>query len=198
VKFTLNTLGAPTWTLEDTAMHARAYGYAGVDLRLLDGEVISLDSVRANRARIKELFAADELPVASLQTSVRLATREPQIRQAALEEGTAWIDLAASGHRQSWPQLKSWIGDVRCRRRSVRAEHHEPDPTSQPQHGAPVHSQYRHSAQHERDAVYRAVGIRGARVRIRGTAQLRAASHHDFCSTGVTLALFALLASVRR
>jgi sugar phosphate isomerase/epimerase len=95
VKFTLNTLGAPAWTLEETAKNARDYGYAGVDLRLIDGEVISIDAVRANRQRIKELFPADELPVATLATSVRLATREPRIRQATLEEGHAWIDLAA-------------------------------------------------------------------------------------------------------
>ena len=95
MKFTLNTLGAPTWTLEQTARNARAYGYAGVDLRLIDGEVISLALVRANRERIKELFPVDELPVATLATSVRLATREPQIRHATLEEGNAWIDLAA-------------------------------------------------------------------------------------------------------
>jgi sugar phosphate isomerase/epimerase len=95
VKFTLNTLGAPAWTLEETAKKARSYGYAGVDLRLIDGEVISLDSVRANRQRIRALFPVDELPVATLATSVRLATREPQIRKATLEEGNAWIDLAA-------------------------------------------------------------------------------------------------------
>lgn len=95
MKFTLNTLGAPAWTLEETAQNAQAYGYAGVDLRLIDGEVISLESVRANRERIKQLFPVDKLPVATLATSVRLATREPQIRQATLEEGHAWIDLAA-------------------------------------------------------------------------------------------------------
>jgi len=95
VKFTLNTLGAPAWTLEETARNARAYGYAGVDLRLIDGEVISLDSVLANRERIKELFPVDDLPVATLATSVRLATREPQIRRATLDEGHAWIDVAA-------------------------------------------------------------------------------------------------------
>ena len=95
MKFTLNTLGAPTWTLEETAKHARAYGYAGVDLRLIDGEVITLDSVHANRTRIQTLFPVDELPVATLATSVRLATREPQVRAATLEEGKAWIDLAA-------------------------------------------------------------------------------------------------------
>jgi sugar phosphate isomerase/epimerase len=95
MKFTLNTLGAPAWSLEETARQARAYGYDGIDLRLLDGQVISPDSVRANRSRIKALFPADELPVAVLATSVRLATREPSTRQATLDEAHQWIDLAA-------------------------------------------------------------------------------------------------------
>jgi fatty-acyl-CoA synthase len=95
VKFTLNTLGAPNWSLEETARNARAYGYDGVDLRLLDGEVISLESVRANRDRIRALFPKDELPVAVLATSVRLATADPVVRQATLDEARAWIELAA-------------------------------------------------------------------------------------------------------
>ncbi len=95
MKFTLNTLGAPGWSLEQTAKNARAYGYDGVDLRLLDGEVITLESVRANRARLKSLFPADELPLAVLATSVRLATSHPATRQETLDEGHQWIELAA-------------------------------------------------------------------------------------------------------
>jgi fatty-acyl-CoA synthase len=94
VKFTLNTLGAPSWTLEETARHAREYGYDGVDLRLLDGEVISLDSVRANGDRISRLFPPQELPVSVLATSLRLATRA--LKDQTLEEGHDWIDLAAA------------------------------------------------------------------------------------------------------
>src|SRR5258708_25900921 len=95
MKFTLNTLGAPSWSLEETARNARAYGYAGVDLRRLDGEVISLESVRATRDRIRALFPKDELPVAVLATSVRLATADPVVRQTTLHEARAWIELAA-------------------------------------------------------------------------------------------------------
>jgi sugar phosphate isomerase/epimerase len=95
VKFTLNTLGAPNWSLEETASKARAYGYAGVDLRLLDGETITVDAVRGNVRRIRALFPATELPVTVLATSVRLATREPTVREQTLEEGHQWIDLAA-------------------------------------------------------------------------------------------------------
>jgi sugar phosphate isomerase/epimerase len=95
MKFTLNTLGAPNWTLEETSAKAREYGYDGVDLRLLDGDIITVASVQANRARIKSLFPAAELPVAVLATSVRLATRDPAVRGATLEEGHEWIELAA-------------------------------------------------------------------------------------------------------
>ena len=94
VRFTLNSLGAPNWTLEETATRARAYGYDGVDLRLLDGEVITLQSVGANKARIKSLFALNDLPVAVLATSVRLATRDPGVRAQTLDEAHQWIDLA--------------------------------------------------------------------------------------------------------
>src|ERR1700730_8100038 len=95
MKFTLNTLGAPNWNLEETARNARAYGYAGVDLRLLDGDVITLESVRANKHRLRTLFPTHELPLAVLATSVRLATADPAIRQKTLAEAHAWIDLAA-------------------------------------------------------------------------------------------------------
>jgi fatty-acyl-CoA synthase len=95
MKFTLNTLGAPGWTLEETAANARAYGYSGVDLRLIDGQLIDLAVVRANRQRIKAVFAPGDLALAVLATSVRLAVREPRARQATLDEARQWIDLAA-------------------------------------------------------------------------------------------------------
>src|SRR5260370_23788469 len=95
MKFTVNTLGAPTWDLEATARNARAYGYDGVDLRLLDGDVITLDAVRANSDRIANLFPPDELPVTVLATSVRLATKDPAVREKTLDEAHQWIDLAA-------------------------------------------------------------------------------------------------------
>ena len=95
MRFTLNTLGAPGWNLEETARNARAYGYAGVDLRLLDGETITLDLVRANRQRLIQLFDPVELPLTVLATSVRLATAQPSVRGETLAEAHAWIDVAA-------------------------------------------------------------------------------------------------------
>src|SRR5947208_1335422 len=95
MKFTLNTLGAPGWTLEDVARNARTYGYAGVDVRLIDGDVISLESVRANRGRLRALFQDADLPIAVLATSVKLATADPEVRRKTAEEMSEWVDLAA-------------------------------------------------------------------------------------------------------
>jgi sugar phosphate isomerase/epimerase/MOSC domain-containing protein YiiM len=95
VRFTLNTLGAPAWSLEETARNARAYGYAGIDLRLLDGEVITLDAVRAQRRRLRALFPPTELPIAVLATSVRLTAPDAAARRQRADEIGAWVDLAA-------------------------------------------------------------------------------------------------------
>ena len=92
----MNTLGAPGWTLEEVARNARAYGYAGVDLRLIDGEVITLAAVRANCERLQNLFPDDELPIAVLATSVRVASAESASQQQqVVDEARAWIELAA-------------------------------------------------------------------------------------------------------
>ncbi len=95
MKLTVSTLGSPAWTLEDTATKARAYGFAGVDLRLLDGEVITVASVRANADRIRALFSANTIPIASLGTSIRIAVADPSAISTTNTELRQWVDVAA-------------------------------------------------------------------------------------------------------
>ena len=95
MKLTVSTLGSPAWTLEDTAAKARAYGFDGVDLRLLDGEVITVDSIRANADRIRDLFPAGVFPVTSLGTSIRIAVADPAAITAIDTELRAWVTVAA-------------------------------------------------------------------------------------------------------
>ncbi len=70
MKFTLNTLGCPGWTLEHAAEMAREYGYDGVDLRLLDGAVATPALLRANLDRIRRLFRPDGLRLEVLASGV--------------------------------------------------------------------------------------------------------------------------------
>ena len=41
MKIGWSTLGNPDWTIEQIAQAAKEYGYDGVELRILDGEVIT-------------------------------------------------------------------------------------------------------------------------------------------------------------
>jgi sugar phosphate isomerase/epimerase len=95
MRYTLNTLGAPSWSLEVTAREAARYGYDGVDLRLLDGEVVSLDLVRAQRERLRRLFPRAGLPITVLGTSIRLVVADPTLQEQLDRELAEWVELAA-------------------------------------------------------------------------------------------------------
>ncbi|MBV9357121.1 MAG: sugar phosphate isomerase/epimerase [Chloroflexi bacterium] len=95
MRYTLNTLGAPGWSLEVTAREAARYGYEGVDLRLLDGEVVSLDLVRSQRQRLRRLFPRNRLPITVLGTSVRLVVADPTLQEQVDRELAEWVELAA-------------------------------------------------------------------------------------------------------
>ena len=96
MKFTLNTLGCPSWTLEQAASNARAYGYQGVDIRLIDGEVASPALVRASQERILRLFSPEGLPVPVLATSVQFSSADESVRARNEAELREFIALAAA------------------------------------------------------------------------------------------------------
>lgn len=98
MKFTLNTLGCPGWTLERAACAAREYGYDGVDLRLLDGEVATPELIWENRERIRRLFgpnASDRLPITVLATSAHFSMTDGSERGQNEALVRQYIDLAA-------------------------------------------------------------------------------------------------------
>ena len=47
MKLIYSTLGCPNWSLEHAADAALASGYVGLEVRVLDGEIISADLPRA-------------------------------------------------------------------------------------------------------------------------------------------------------
>jgi fatty-acyl-CoA synthase len=90
----LSTRGTPAWNLETVAERARAYGYAGIDLRLIDGEVISCAAVRAHLGRLRALFAPSDLPLVVLATSVRIAQATTAATDRVVADALEWIALA--------------------------------------------------------------------------------------------------------
>jgi sugar phosphate isomerase/epimerase len=75
--------------VEQVAERTREYGYDGVELRLLDGELFGPDLDAAERRRVREVFSGAGLPLATLDTSVRIAADD-----APAEDLKGWIELA--------------------------------------------------------------------------------------------------------
>ena len=104
-KLAFTTLGCPGWSLEQVVAGAREYGYDGVELRLLDGEIIGADLPANERQRIRATFAAAALPICCLDTSVRIAAGDAA---AATAELRAFVALA---HEIGAPLLRVFGGE---------------------------------------------------------------------------------------
>src|SRR6266852_1358152 len=98
MKFAFSTLGCPSWSLEQVAKAATEYGYTGVELRVLDGEIISPALVRANRRRIQSLFGDGSPAIVGLGTSVRFSMPDDAARTENERELLEFVELAAELH----------------------------------------------------------------------------------------------------
>lgn len=104
-KLAFTTLGCPAWSLDQVVRGAREYDYDGVELRLLDGEIIGADLAANERRRIREAFAAANLPICCLDTSVRVAAGDAA---ATTDELRAFVALA---HEIGAPLVRVFGGE---------------------------------------------------------------------------------------
>lgn len=95
MKLGFNTLSCPDWSLERVAEMARTHGYDGVELRLIDGEVISAESLRANRARIRRLFDGQGPRLLALAASSHLSGDDLERRAGELAAVREVLAVAA-------------------------------------------------------------------------------------------------------
>ncbi|HLZ58447.1 MAG TPA: sugar phosphate isomerase/epimerase family protein [Ktedonosporobacter sp.] len=109
MKLAFSTLACPRWSIEQVVENAVRLGYDGIELRLLDGEVI--DPVKdAIKVRQAIALARDNgIDVCTLDTSCRFNQHDPQVREAHLTDLFNWIDLA---HEQEVPILRVFGGAV--------------------------------------------------------------------------------------
>lgn len=71
LRLAFSTLGCPDWSLERVVEAVREYGYDGIELRLVDGELLPPHPPDAERARIREVLRG--VPVVAVDTSLRMA-----------------------------------------------------------------------------------------------------------------------------
>jgi len=91
LRIAFSTLAFPDVTLASAVSLGRRWGYAGVELRLIDGELIDPSMSATDRTRVKRTVAAAGLPVVAVDSSIRLTDDDPgpQLRQF-LELASDW------------------------------------------------------------------------------------------------------------
>jgi sugar phosphate isomerase/epimerase len=77
IRIAFSTLAFPDASLASVISLGRRWGYAGVELRLIDGELIDPRMPAAARARVKRTVTAAGLPVVAVDSSIRLTGEDP-------------------------------------------------------------------------------------------------------------------------
>jgi fatty-acyl-CoA synthase len=95
MKLAFSTLACPGWTLDQAVAAARQYGYEGLELRLLDGELLRPDLDVEARRRVRALCTDAGLPIVCVDTSLRIAQPDPAAREEQARDGLAFLELAA-------------------------------------------------------------------------------------------------------
>lgn len=89
-----STLGCPDWSLERAVEQAVADGYAGLEVRVLDGQIIPSDMPADQRAEIRKLMQRNGLVIAGIGASTRFSSPDPAERRKNQEELRRYLELA--------------------------------------------------------------------------------------------------------
>jgi len=95
MKLAFTTLACPKWTLEQAADAAKRYGYEGLELRLLDGELLQPNLSIEARRRVRKVSKDSGIPIMCVDTSVRIAQPDATERAAQTRDGLALLEMAA-------------------------------------------------------------------------------------------------------
>jgi sugar phosphate isomerase/epimerase len=76
LRIAFSTLAFPDATLAEATSLGRSWGYAGVELRLIDGQLIDSSMPAAKRVRVKQTIASSRLPIVSVDSSIILTAED--------------------------------------------------------------------------------------------------------------------------
>jgi len=111
IKLAFSNLACPDWTMEEVIEAASRFGYEGVELRLLNGEVIDAPALpRGLRAYVGQLFANARLPIVCVDSSIRLTDGAKQVQPsllAFLQVAHDWVSPLIRVFGGPWPQGQS-------------------------------------------------------------------------------------------
>src|ERR1700722_20372750 len=83
LRIAFSTLAFPEATLAEAASLGRSWGYEGVELRLIDGQLIASSMPAAERLRVKQPIASAGLSMAIVDSMILLTAdnAEPELRR---------------------------------------------------------------------------------------------------------------------
>ena len=138
-RIAFSTLAFPDATLASAASLGRRWGYSGIELRLIDGELIDPSMPAADRVRVKRAVTAAELPVVAVDSSIRLTDDDPgpELRRF-LELASDWesplvrvfggaLAAANPGRRRAAPGRRAGARVRGTARRTARRRHRRGD-----------------------------------------------------------------------
>jgi len=99
MKLSFSTLGCPEWTMDEVCEKGTLYGYQGVEIRGIHGELNLTRCPALGPDRRKDTLAlctAAGLQIAALGTSVKLCLPDQGDRESNWADGRRAIDLAAA------------------------------------------------------------------------------------------------------
>ena len=104
-----STLGCPDWSLERAVEEAVADGYVGLEVRVLDGQIIPADMPAPRRAEIRRLMQQHNLVIAGIGASTRFSSPDPVERHKNQDELRRYLELA---NDLESPMLRTFGGGV--------------------------------------------------------------------------------------
>jgi sugar phosphate isomerase/epimerase len=90
MRLAFSTLACPEWTLDRIVRAASDYGYEGVELRVLDGELLTPSLPADRRGHVRSTLQHAELALCCVDTSYEIANPDHD-----LSEALAYVELAA-------------------------------------------------------------------------------------------------------
>lgn len=103
-RLAFSTLACPEWTFEEAVAAAARFGYEGLELRLLDGELLGHDLPEGEILRVADGLAGASLDMVCVDTSLRISNRSDDF----VAQGEAYLRLAS---RWDAPFIRVFGGD---------------------------------------------------------------------------------------
>lgn len=109
MKIAYSNLASPEWSMEKVFENAVKFGFDGVEIRLVDGEVIRSGMDADTRNRIVKLAKDASVDIVGLGASTRFATSDAEVRKENVAELLKYIELASL---MEAPMVRTFGGGV--------------------------------------------------------------------------------------